>query len=97
MTDDEDPIVWAIRTRRRNALRVLAVGASILVVGAIWLANSVGFEPTQRFATDNTGQQEIVVRHKLDPRLLSGVLTAVGGLLALAGVGMLLRVRPPRE
>ena len=26
MSDDEDPLVWAHRNRRRNALRVLVVG-----------------------------------------------------------------------
>lgn len=93
MTDDDDPLVWATRARRKNALRVLGVGAALLLVGAIWLAKSLDFQATEHFATDNTGTEEIVVTHKFDPRLVSGVIAIVGSLLTIAGVVMLARAR----
>ena len=95
MSDDEDPLVWALRNRRTNALRVLGVGALLLVVGAIWLVMSLDFETVERYATDNTGKEEIVVVSKYDPRLFSGAMTVIGGLLAIAGTVMFIRARGP--
>ena len=92
--DDEDPIVWATRTRRKNALRVLVVGVVIMLAGGIWLATVLDFQVTRHYAMDNTKTSEMVVTQKIDPRLLSGAVAAIGSLLTIAGIVMLLRARP---
>jgi hypothetical protein len=37
MTDDDEAAAWLTRTRRHNALRVLAIGLVVLIPTVAWL------------------------------------------------------------
>ena len=83
-----EELVWAARLRTRNALRVLVVGALLAAAGAVCFLSVRDFKPAVDYG-------EIRVHYNYDPRLLSGALLAVGGLIALGGGVMLARARRP--
>jgi hypothetical protein len=83
--DDEDPEVWGWRHRRKNALRVLIVGAVILAAGtALLIRAMVTYVPLD----EGNAPVRLVTA---DPRVVGGSVAVIGAALTLGGVAMFLR------
>jgi hypothetical protein len=77
MTDDDDPERWLARSRRHNALRVLAIGLVVLIPTAVWLAMYYNYE--------GGGASRV--------RMVGMIGVAIGVLLTGAGGVMFARAR----
>jgi hypothetical protein len=82
MAEPTDEVAWMRRQRYVAGLRVLGVGLLILVPATVWL-----------LAYANWDSNAPVTRIKV----VGGVTIAIGGLLALAGLVMLLRARSRQD
>jgi len=86
-----EELEWLKRTKRRNALRVLVAGVVFAIAGVVWLIANRDFSTSGTVPTDNTHTEYIHYQTGFDPRLIGGMIGAVGALLVLAGVVLLSR------
>jgi hypothetical protein len=83
MTDVDDPEIeaWGLALRRGGGLRMVVVGLAVAALAFVWLV-----------AYANSEQRVLITRVKI----IGGVLTTIGVLLALAGGIVMFRARPRR-
>jgi uncharacterized membrane protein len=92
--DDYDPKVeaWARRHRFKNGMRVLVVGAVVLVIGLVWMFRAIEARAEKESRPRHEYSDEIdKLDTDIDTRVTAGAVAAIGGVLVIGGIVMLAR------
>ena len=78
--DDQLAFTWGLASRRRGAIRMLAIGAIALIAGLVACIGPLFSDP-------------VTVRASIRLRIFGGVMATVGGILTVVAIALWIGAR----